>query len=103
MEIEFKQGYHSHILRVKSEHTVIEEDVSKTNYGIDENGKINYKDRLGYSVENNVLQQFENIIEDMLYYSKDFYDSLPFIRRLVDMLDTEQKEQLFNQLNKELN
>jgi len=84
MEITFsaRSGYW---LNVKAENVAIEEDVESRVYTKKE-GKIDYSVPVKRDVKTEALDTFARILDDMVYYREEPYDSSDLIERLVDKL-----------------
>lgn len=102
MEIQIK-GSNSYGTEIhyKADNVHVTEDVYETIYGIGENGKTDYSNRLGRDIIKDVLDKFCGVTEDLIYYRESEYDSSTLIRQLLNKLPEKEKLEIYKQLKEE--
>ena len=98
MEISLKISYTGYDLIVKADNVLITEDIEERTYDKTEDGKPNYKTPPQRDISDNALSQFVNLLDDMIYYRKNDFDSSDLIEKLFEKLPEESATKLFAKL-----
>lgn len=84
MKIEIKgSGTYGTEIHYTADNVHVREDVYETLYGKDENGKTNFKERLGIDVTDEILDKFCSITEGLIYSRKKDFDSVFLVEQLL--------------------
>lgn len=88
MEISLKRKY-GYELTIKADNTTICEDIEERIYSKTADGKADFKIPPKRDISTDILQQFTNVLSDMIYYRKAEFDSSELIEMLFDKLPKE--------------
>jgi hypothetical protein len=94
ISVEKRYGYS---LNIEAENVKISEDIESRIYGKTSDGKTNFKDCKS-DIKTDVIEQFANVLEDLIYYRKDYFDSSRLIKYLFEKLPDETVKELIKQL-----
>lgn len=98
MEITLKNNYGFYLI-VKADNVNIEEDIETREYlNKDEEGKIIYTQPTR-DISTSSLDMISRVLDDMMWYRKEEYDSSDLIRRLLGNLPEEKIKELIKHLN----
>lgn len=95
MTIEIKRN----ALTIEADNIKIEETVFEPIYGLKEDGKKDFTNRLGEDVTDEVLNLLSRPLEDLIYYRKAAYDSSGLVLQLFEKLSQEVQQAILSQLN----
>lgn len=98
MNITVDKKYYGTNIIVEADNVKIEEDISETIYGKTEDGKRDFKKRLGDDITNDGMKQFTTVMEDIVYYRNAPYDSSSLIERLFEKLPDNKQQELLKTL-----
>lgn len=101
MKISVRGGYVATDVTIEAENVKIVEDISEMRYGKKEDGKTDYSKRLGSDITNEYMDQFTTVLDDIIYYREQPYDSSELIKKLVNKLPSDIRENLLKELNNE--
>jgi len=101
MQIELKNSHFSHDLVIIDDNVKIVETVSESIYEIGEDGKKNFRKRLGEDIASKYLHDIFQVAEDMIYYRKKEYDSSSLIEQLIQKMPEEKRQVLIRRLSLE--
>lgn len=99
MEIELKISYGFELI-FKAENINIVEDIEDRIYGKTEEGKTDFKN-VTRDIKTDAIEQFVSVLDDMIYYRKENFDSSDLIERLFEKLPNNKVELLLNKLKKD--
>lgn len=100
MKITFRQNFGSELI-FEAENVKIVEDIESREYPKDENGKSIITLNPKRDIKTEVLEQFVNVLDDMIYYREAEFDSSDLIERLFEKLPQEVRDNLIKELNKD--
>lgn len=92
---------HGYELTVEADNVKIVEDVEDRIYHKGHDGKTDYMIAPKRDIKTTVINQFVEVLDDMIYYRESKYDSSGLIERLFEKLPTEIAENLINKLKDE--
>jgi len=85
----------------EAENVRVTEDVEERTYTKGEDGKIDFKIPVKRDIQTAVLEQFVAVLDDLIYYRYDEFNSSPLIERLFTKLSEADAKKLITELNKE--
>lgn len=88
MNITLKRKY-GYELIFEAENVKVVEDVESREYPKDENGKTVFNIKPTRDIKTDVLEQFVNVLDDMIYYREADFDSSNLIERLFAKLPSD--------------
>lgn len=97
MEIELKKNYGFELV-FKAENVKITEDIEERTYPKKEDGKPDFNKSPKRDICDNAVEQFVNVLEDIIYYREKDFDSSNLIERLFEKLPQESCESLLTKL-----
>lgn len=97
MNIEVKQNHYYTTVIVTADNVNIAEDITKSFFKQDENGKQVFSHR---DIEDSALQQFSQVLEDLFYYRTADYDSTTMIEQAFAKLPEDSAKKLLDELNR---
>ena len=100
MEISVKKncGYY---LVFKAENVNVEEDIEQRIYPKTKDGKIDHSKPIVRDIDTNILNQLTQVVEDLIYYRVEKYESSSLIERLFEKLPNDSVKKLLFKLNKD--
>jgi hypothetical protein len=87
-------------LTFEAENVRVIEDVEERIYGKTDDGKTDYRD-VKRDVKTDAIEQFVNILDDMIYYREAEFDSSGLIERLFEKLPQEAANKLLVKLKRD--
>ncbi len=94
MNIEIKSSYYGTELIVEDTNVKLEESISSTIYAKKEDGKTDFKKRLGNDIDDEWMAKMCQLTEDTAYYRQKEYDSTQLIEILFEKLPENIQEEL---------
>ena len=85
MEIRLRKN-HGYELIFEAENVKIVEDIESRTYPKDDNGKTIIDLNPKRDIKTDVIDQIANVLNDMIYYREEEYDSSDLIKRLFEKL-----------------
>jgi len=101
MNIEIKTNYSGKDIIYIAENIKVEENISERIYEKDENGKTDFKRLKLEDITDEVIEQFTQLIEELLYYRKRDFDTSELIYQAFNKLPQEKIKAVLEQLNKD--
>lgn len=98
MEITINNRYGSTEIIFEAENVKVVESISETLYGIKEDGKKDFANRLGNDITNDSMDKLVRALDDVFEYRERDYDSSGLISRAFDKLPDDIKQSLLNKL-----
>ena len=80
----------------EADNVKVVEDIEQRTYEKLENGKIDTRTPPKRDIKTDVLEQFVSLLDDMIYYRKEEYDSTYLIDRLFDKMPHEKAKEILN-------
>ena len=99
MEISLKRNYGFELI-IKADNVHIVEDVEERIYGKTEDGKTDFRN-VKRDIKTEVIEQFVSVLDDMIYYRQEEFDSSGLIERLFEKLPQDKVEELLKKLNEQ--
>ena len=100
MEIELKRNYCFELI-FKAENVKVSEDIEERVYPKNEAGKPDFNKPPKRDICDNAVEQFVNVLEDIIYYREKEFDSSSLIERLFEKLPQESANKLLVKLNRD--
>ena len=88
MNITLKRNYGFELI-FEAENVMVTEDIESREYPKDENGKTIVNLNPKRDIKTDALEQFVNVLEDMIYYREAEFDSTNLIERLFEKLPSD--------------
>ena len=101
MEINVKIIYGSVYIVIKDDNVHIEEDISKTIWGLKEDGKTDFGKRLGKDIEDSAINMFTSVIEDIYDNRQSKFDCSNAIKLMFEKLPDAKVKELLTELCRE--
>ena len=101
MNIEIKANYSRKDIIYTAENIKVEENILERIYEKDENGKTNFSKLKIEDITDEVLEQFTQLAEELLYYRKRDFDTSELICQAFNKLPQEKVKAVLEQLNKD--
>lgn len=99
MKITIKRNYGISLI-YEAENILVDDDIEDRIYQKDENGKIDYSKPILRDVNTDILDQYCNVLEDLIYYREREFDSTKLIEQLIEKLPEKSVNDLLIKLNK---
>ena len=99
MNITFKRNYGLELI-FEAENVRVIEDVEERIYGKTDDGKTDYRN-VKRDVKTDAIEQFVNVLDDMIYYREAEFDSSSLIERLFEKLPQEAANKLLVKLKRD--
>ena len=99
MNITLKRNYGFELI-FETENVRVIEDVGERIYGKTDDGKTNYG-KVKRDVKTDAIEQFVNVLDDMIYYREAEFDSSSLIERLFEKLPQEVANKLLVKLKRD--
>ncbi len=100
MNITLKRNYGFELI-FEAENVKVTEDIESREYPKDENGKTIININPKRDIKTDALEQFVNVLEDMIYYREAEFDSSNLIERLFEKLPQESANKLLVKLKRD--
>lgn len=101
VSIEIKNNWYGVDLVYTADNVKIEDSATEILYGKKDDGKTDFKKRLGNDITNEAMDQFKCIMEDLTYYRDREYDSTSLIEVLFEKMPEDERTKLLSRLNEE--
>lgn len=101
MDIQLKTSYGSCEIHLTAENVKICESISEYRYEKKPDGKPDYTKRLSEDITDSNMDVFTRLLDDIVYYRKQDYDSSGLIEGLFRRLPEQKVRELLEKLNKE--
>lgn len=99
MNITLKRNYGFELI-IEAENMRVIEDVEERIYGKTDDGKTDYRN-VKRDVKTDTIEQFVNVLDDMIYYREAEFDSSGLIERLFEKLPQEAANKLLVKLKRD--
>ena len=99
MEISLKTKY-GFELTFRAENVEVCEDIEQRTYGTTEEGKTDFNN-VKRDIKTDVIKQFVSVLDDMIYFRKDYFDSSDLIERLFEKLPQDVCDKLIVKLKRD--
>ena len=100
MEISVKRNYGFYLV-FKAENVHVEEDIEQRIYSKTEDGKIDFSKLPIRDIDTDILDQFIRVVDDLIDYRVEKYDSSSLIERLFEKLPDDTIRKLLSNLNRD--
>lgn len=100
MEISVKKNY-GYYLVFKAENVNVEEDIEQRIYSKTEDGKTDFSKPPMRDINTDILDQFILVVDDLIDYRVEKYDSSSLIERLFEKLPDDSIQKLLLKLNRD--
>jgi hypothetical protein len=100
MEISVKKNYGCYLV-FKAENVHVEEDIEQRIYQKTEDGKTDWSKSPVRDIDTNILDQFVRVVDDLIEYRIEDYDSSPLIERLFEKLPDDLAQKLLEKLKRD--
>jgi len=100
MEISVKRNY-GYYLVFKAENVNVEEDIEQRIYSKTEDGKTDFSKPPTRDINTGILDQFIRVVDDLIDYRVEKYDSSCLIERLFEKLPDDSIQKLLSKLNRD--
>ena len=100
MEISVKRNYGISIV-FKAENVHVEEDIEQRIYSKTEDGKTDFSKPPKRDVNTDILDQFAMVMDDLIDYRVEEYDSSSLIERLFEKLPDAEMKKLLTKLRRD--
>ena len=100
MEISVKRNYGFYLV-FKAENVHVEEDIGQRIYSKTEDGKIDFSKPPIRDIDTDILDQFIRVVDDLIDYRVEKYDSSSLIERLFEKLPDDTIRKLLSNLNRD--
>ena len=100
MEIEIKRNY-GYTLIFKTENVNVEEDIEERIYSKTEDGETDFSKPPKRDINTDVIEQFVRVMDDLIDYRIEKYDSSSLIERLFEKLPEDKMQELLSKLNRD--
>ena len=100
MEISVKRNYGISIV-FKAENVHVEEDIEQRIYSKTEDGKTDFSKPPKRDINTEILDQFAMVMDDLINYRVEKYDSSSLIERLFEKLPDGELQKLLSKLNRD--
>lgn len=100
MEIELKRNYGFELI-FKMGNVTVSEDVEERIYPKKENGKSDFTKSPQRDISDNTIEQFVNVLDDLICYREREFDSSGLIKRLFEKLPETVASELYLKLKRE--
>lgn len=100
MKITLKRNYGFELI-IEADNVRITEDIESREYSKDENGKSIYSTRPKRDINTDALEQFVNVLDDMIYYREAEFDSSRLIERLFEKLPSDVPVKLLEKIKRD--
>ena len=100
MEISVKRNY-GYYLVFKAENVNVEEDIEQRIYAKTEDGKTDFSKPPKRDINTDILDQFIRVVDDLIDYRVEKYDSSSLIERLFEKLPDDTIQKLLSKLNRD--
>lgn len=102
MNIELKRNYGFELL-FEAENVRIAEDIESREYAKDENGKSIINLNPKRDIKTDILEQFTNLLDELIYYRVAEFDSSNLIERLFEKLPSDVAIKLADKIKRDYN
>ena len=100
MEISVKRNY-GYYLVFKAENVNVEEDIEQRIYSKTEDGKTDFSKPPKRDINTDIIDQFVRVVDDLIDYRIEKYDSSSLIERLFEKLPDDSIQKLLTKLNRD--
>lgn len=100
MNITLKRNYGFELI-FEAENVKVTEDIEDRIYSKTEDGKTDFKTPPKRDVKTDAIEQFVNVLDDMIYYRESEFDSSSLIERLFEKLPQEVANKLLVKLKRD--
>ena len=100
MEIKLDASHYGYHIIIEAENVKITEDIESRTYHKTEKGMTDWMRAPERDITDEALNQFTQLLEDIIYYRKKDYDSSSLIENLFSKLPQQVANELYVKLNK---